>query len=201
MSSTPMLDGRTLKAMLIGGVENIRSNVNEINDLNVFPVPDGDTGTNMTKTLEGGISEISRIDADDIASIIEKFAKGVILGARGNSGVILSQIFSGIKDELAKHDRVSARELAEAYRSGIERSYAAVTNPTEGTILTVFREATEFAAKKVTEKSTIEDFYKLHIAEARRSLTRTKEILPVLAEADVVDSGAAGYLCIAVGMY
>lgn len=201
MSSTPMLDGRTLKAMLIGGVENIRSNVNEINDLNVFPVPDGDTGTNMTKTLEGGISEISRIDADDIASIIEKFAKGVILGARGNSGVILSQIFSGIKDELTKHDRVSARELAEAYRSGIERSYAAVTNPTEGTILTVFREATEFAAKKVTEKSTIEDFYKLHIAEARRSLTRTKEILPVLAEADVVDSGAAGYLCIAVGMY
>ena len=201
MSSTPMLDGRILKAMLIGGVENIRSNVNEINDLNVFPVPDGDTGTNMTKTLEGGISEISRIDADDIASIIEKFAKGVILGARGNSGVILSQIFSGIKDELAKHDRVSARELAEAYRSGIERSYAAVTNPTEGTILTVFREATEFAAKKVTEKSTIEDFYKLHIAEARRSLTRTKEILPVLAEADVVDSGAAGYLCIAVGMY
>ena len=201
MSSTPMLDGRTMKAMLIGGVENIRSNVNEINDLNVFPVPDGDTGPNMTKTLEGGISEISRIDADDIASIIEKFAKGVILGARGNSGVILSQIFSGIKDELAKHDRVSARELAEAYRSGIERSYAAVTNPTEGTILTVFREATEFAAKKVTEKSTIEDFYKLHIAEARRSLTRTKEILPVLAEADVVDSGAAGYLCIAVGMY
>ena len=201
MSSTPMLDGRTLKAMLIGGVENIRSNVSEINDLNVFPVPDGDTGTNMTKTLEGGISEISRVDADDIASVIEKFSKGVILGARGNSGVILSQIFSGIKDELAKHKRVSARELAEAYRSGIERSYAAVTNPTEGTILTVFREATEFAAKKIREGSTIEDFYKFHIAEARRSLTRTKELLPVLAEADVVDSGAAGYLCIAVGMY
>ncbi len=201
MSSTPMLDGRTLKAMLIGGVENIRSNVSEINDLNVFPVPDGDTGTNMAKTLEGGISEISRMDADDIASVIEKFAKGVILGARGNSGVILSQIFSGIKDELSKHKRVSAKELAEAYRSGIERSYAAVINPTEGTILTVFREATEFAAKKITAKSTIEDFYKLHIAEARRSLTRTKELLPVLAEADVVDSGAAGYLCIAVGMY
>ncbi len=196
-----MLDGKTLKAMLIGGAENIRSNISEINDLNVFPVPDGDTGTNMTKTFEGGISEISRVDSDSIATIIEKFAKGVILGARGNSGVILSQIFSGIKDELAKYEKVTAKDLCEAYRCGIEKSYAAVMNPTEGTILTVFREATEFAAKRITDKSTIEDFYKYHIAEARRSLTRTKEILPVLAEADVVDSGAAGYLAIAVGMY
>ena len=196
-----MLDGKTLKAMLIGGAENIRSNISEINDLNVFPVPDGDTGTNMTKTFEGGISEISRVDSDSIATIIERFSKGVILGARGNSGVILSQIFSGIKDELAKHDKVSAKDLCEAYKHGIDKSYAAVMNPTEGTILTVFREATEFAAGQINDRSTIEDFYKLHIAEARRSLTRTKELLPVLAEADVVDSGAAGYLAIAVGMY
>jgi DAK2 domain fusion protein YloV len=115
--------------------------------------------------------------------------------------VILSQIFAGIKEALEKFDSVSAKELCEAYKSGVKKSYSAVSNPTEGTILTVFRESTEYAEKKIGTDATIEDFFKLHIDEARRSLERTKEILPVLAEADVVDSGAAGYLCIAIGMY
>lgn len=195
------LDGKTLKNMLIGGTENLRKSSAEINDLNVFPVPDGDTGTNMTKTLEGGITEIASSEDGGISSVMEKFAHGLLLGARGNSGVILSQIFAGIKDVLSKYDTVSAVDLSEAYKSGIKKSYASVGNPTEGTILTVFRESTEFAASQITEKSTIEDFYKLHIEEARRSLERTKEILPALTEADVVDSGGAGYLCIAIGMY
>ena len=199
--STKLLDGKTLKNMLIGGVENIRQNTEEINDLNVFPVPDGDTGTNMMLTLEGGVSAVAKEEFSSVGDVIEKFAKGALLGARGNSGVILSQIFAGIKEGLAKHDKVGALELCEAYRSGIAKSYASVSNPTEGTILTVFRESVEYAAERIDDSSSIEDFFKLHIDEAKRSLARTKEILPALTEADVVDSGGAGYLCIAVGMY
>ena len=199
--STDILNGRTLKNMLLGGCENMRTSSSEINDLNVFPVPDGDTGTNMTMTLEGGIAEISKTETDSIGDVITKFARGALLGARGNSGVILSQILAGIKDSLADKETVTALDLARAYRGGVEKSYSAVRNPTEGTILTVFRESTEYAAKNVDEHSTIDDFYRLHIEEAHRSLERTKELLPVLAEADVVDSGGAGYLAIAVGMY
>lgn len=199
--STSRLDGKILKQMLIGGAESIRSNMSQINDLNVFPVPDGDTGTNMTKTIEGGLSEIVSAESDSVAAVISRFAHGALLGARGNSGVILSQIFAGIKNALDKYDTVGAAELAEAYKSGIEKSYSAVNNPTEGTILTVFRESVEYAAKNVTAESSLEDFYRLHIEEAKRSLERTKDLLPVLAEADVVDSGGAGYLAIALGMY
>ncbi|MBE6583556.1 MAG: DAK2 domain-containing protein [Ruminococcaceae bacterium] len=199
--STTILDGKKLKSMLIGGAENIRSNLAEINDLNVFPVPDGDTGTNMTKTIEGGICEIAESEIESVGDVMKKFAHGMLLGARGNSGVILSQIFSGITDALEGLDSVTAVDLLNAYRSGIEKSYHAVTNPTEGTILTVFRESTEYAGLKIDENSSVDDFFRLHIEEAERSLARTKELLPVLAEADVVDSGGAGYLCIAVGMY
>jgi len=199
--SINVLNGKQLKDMLIGGAENMHSNISEINDLNVFPVPDGDTGTNMALTLEGGLIELADMKSEKIADVIDCFARGALLGARGNSGVILSQIFAGIKDELASYDSVTAQDLAIAYKRGIEKSYASVQKPTEGTILTVFREATEYAASKINENSSIEDFYRLHVEEAKKSLDRTKDILPVLKEADVVDSGAAGYLCIALGMY
>ena len=198
--STQSLDGSKLREMLIGGAENIRQNLSEINDLNVFPVPDGDTGTNMTMTIDGGLAELGGASSS-LSSVMDRFAHGMLLGARGNSGVILSQIFAGIKEVLSRYESVTAVDLAEAYKSGIEKSYASVVNPTEGTILTVFRESTEYASERIDSTSTIEDFYRLHIEEARRSLERTKEILPVLAEADVVDSGGAGYLCIAIGMY
>lgn len=187
--------------MLIGGAEYIKTNSATINDLNVFPVPDGDTGTNMTKTIEGGLAHVINEDVTGVSAVMDKFAEGLLLGARGNSGVILSQIFAGIKDGLSGCDTVDATELSNAYKSGIAKSYAAVSNPTEGTILTVFRESTEYAAKNIKKSSSIEEFYKLHIEEAKRSLARTKELLPVLAEADVVDSGGAGYLSIAMGMY
>jgi len=195
------IDGKQYARMLYGGAALLSAHANEINDLNVFPVPDGDTGTNMAKTLEGGLSEIDANKDDSIGSLSNHFAHGILLGARGNSGVILSQIFSGISEELSKYDKVGAFELASAYRNGIKKSYSAVQNPTEGTILTVFRESTEYAATNINEHSTVEDFFRLHIEEAKRSLASTKEILPVLAEADVVDSGGAGYLYIALGMY
>ena len=199
--ATKVLDGRLLRNMLIGAAEHIKNNSSELNDLNVFPVPDGDTGTNMTKTIEGGLLQVAELDSSSVSSVMDKFAHGLLLSARGNSGVILSQIFAGIREALEKYESVSAKELCEAYKSGVSKSYSAVSNPTEGTILTVFRESTEYVSKKIDKDTSIEDFYKLHIDEARRSLERTKELLPVLAEADVVDSGGAGYLCIAVGMY
>ena len=200
--STKLLDGKTLRRMYIGAAETIRSNCDYINELNVFPVPDGDTGTNMMRTIEGGISDVVNLaDEVTVAEVAHKFARGSLLGARGNSGVILSQIFAGIEEGLAKCECATVLDVVNAYKSGVKKSYGSVMNPTEGTILTVFREATEFASAKVTADSTIEEFLSVHIEEAKRSLARTKEILPVLKEADVVDSGGAGYLCIASGMY
>jgi len=187
--------------MLFGGAALLAAHIGELNDLNVFPVADGDTGTNMLKTMEGGLAKVESDSSDSVGELSDHFAKGMLLGARGNSGVILSQIFAGINEELASYTSISAKELSRAYLNGIKKAYTAVQNPTEGTILTVFRESSEYAAEKITDDSSVEDFFRLHIDEARRSLASTKEILPALKEADVVDSGAAGYLYIAEGMY
>ena len=198
--STKTIDGKCYEKMLIGGASMLSIHAKELNALNVFPVADGDTGTNMLKTLEGGISAAEKESAVSIGEFSRQFSRGMLLSARGNSGVILSQIFAGINEVLEKRDFADAAIIANAYKHGIERSYTAVQNPTEGTILTVFRESTEYAAKNMSETSTIEDFFHLHIEKAQRSLAETKHILPSLAEADVVDSGAAGYLYIAEGM-
>ncbi|MBQ8850699.1 MAG: DAK2 domain-containing protein [Clostridia bacterium] len=199
--SRQTIDGRLYSKMLEGGAASLALHIQEINDLNVFPVADGDTGTNMARTINGGVSAVAVGTEERISAVCGEFAKGVLLAARGNSGVILSQIFAGIADGISQYDSVGACELARAYKAGIERSYSAVQNPTEGTILTVFRESADYAAKNIDESSTVDDFFRLHIEEGRRSLVRTKEILPVLAESDVVDSGAAGYMYIAEGMY
>lgn len=199
--NTKKLYGKDYLKMLLGGAAMLGEKVEELNALNVFPVADGDTGTNMYRTISGGLTEANGDESDSIGKVSKKFAKGILLSARGNSGVILSQIFTGINEILKYFDKVTALQLADAYKKGIEKAYSAVQNPTEGTILTVFRESSEYAAANVTAESSIEDFYELHVAEARRSLERTKELLPVLAEADVVDSGGAGYLAVAEGMY
>lgn len=199
--SRQTIDGRLYSKMLEGGAASLALHIQEINDLNVFPVADGDTGTNMARTINGGVSAVSAAEEGNMSSVCGEFARGVLLAARGNSGVILSQIFAGISDGIGDKAEVSACDLATAYKEGIKRSYSAVQNPTEGTILTVFRESTEFAAEHMDKNSTVEDFLRLHIEEGRRSLIRTKEILPVLAESDVVDSGGTGYMYIAEGMY
>ncbi len=198
---TKQLDGITFRRILCGGANGIRSNIQIINDLNVFPVPDGDTGTNMSRTIESGIAKIPDREDASLSDVASEFSRGSLFGARGNSGVILSQFFAGMCDSLAGKETATATELAEAYIAGVRRSYAAVANPVEGTILTVFRESAEYAKQHLDENSTIEEFFCLNIEEAERSLQRTKEILPVLTEADVVDSGGAGYVCIAKGMY
>ena len=120
--ATKVLDGRLLRNMLIGAAEHIKNNSSELNDLNVFPVPDGDTGTNMTKTIEGGLLQVAELDSSSVSSVMDKFAHGLLLSARGNSGVILSQIFAGIREALEKYESVSAKELCEAYKSGVSKS-------------------------------------------------------------------------------
>ncbi len=199
---TSVIDGTLFARMLRGGAAVLAGHAEELNALNVFPVSDGDTGTNMTKTMEGGLAQIGRGPArQDIGAVSRRFADGALLGARGNSGVILSQIFAGINEVLSGLETADPSRMAAAYRRGIETAYAAVQDPTEGTILTVFRESAEYAAGKAAECSCIEDFFRCHIEEAQRSLAATPELLPVLKEANVVDSGAAGYLYIAQGMY
>jgi len=198
---TMKLDGRTFARMLAGGAGNISANSDVIDELNVFPVPDGDTGSNMTSTARKGVSNIQDLDGEpSLSEVAHRFASGTVIGARGNSGVILSQIFKGIDNGLSGLGQAGAMELASAYAKGVEQSYSAVVNPTEGTILTVFREAVEYASSRIDKNSTVEDFYKLHLEQAKDTLSRTKEMLPVLAEADVIDSGGAGYVAIAEGM-
>lgn len=200
--STLAVDGRTYARMLLNGAALLEEHAEEINAMNVFPVSDGDTGTNMARTMEGGLAEAGREGVpESISEASARFTRGALLSARGNSGVILSQIFAGINEKLANCEKATAAELAEAYRNGVSKAYAAVQNPTEGTILTVFRESTETAASKAANGATVEEFLESHIAEGRASLARTKDLLPVLAEAGVVDSGAAGYLYIAEGMF
>lgn len=195
------INGKIYAKMLTGGAAVLSAHISELNSLNVFPVADGDTGTNMFSTIEGGLVAIGGEASDSIGEVSKQFSRAALLSARGNSGVILSQIFAGINDQLQNFDKVTAVELVAAYNNGIKSSYASVQNPTEGTILTVFRESTEYAAANVDESSSVEDFFRLLVKEARKSLARTPELLPALAEAEVVDSGGAGYLFFAEGMY
>lgn len=194
------LNGEQFKALVSNGAKNLRLNYEEVDNLNVFPVPDGDTGTNMCRTIENGVNTINKLNENKIGVIGKSLSSGMLLGARGNSGVILSQIYRGICKGLLGKDEVNASELAEAYKLGVKQAYGAVVTPVEGTILTVFREATEYASKNISEDSTINEFYELHLKQAIKTLKKTKDLLPVLKEADVIDSGGAGYVYIVKGI-
>ncbi len=194
------INGITYKEMVINGCANLRLNYKAVDALNVFPVPDGDTGTNMRMTIEAGVNEIKNTEENSIYDTAKKFSRGMLMGARGNSGVILSQLFRGIYKGLAGFTEVSAVELEKAFESGVAQAYKAVMKPVEGTILTVAREATEMAQKKVNKKMSIQEFFKIYIKEAKASLERTPELLPVLKESNVVDSGGAGFIYIIEGM-
>lgn len=194
------LNGEQFKELVINGAKNLRQNIEEVDSLNVFPVPDGDTGTNMSRTIEGGISAVKDKDEKNLGLLGKDLSKGMLMGARGNSGVILSQIFRGICRGFEGKAEVNAVQLAEAYKVGVKQAYGAVVTPVEGTILTVFREATEAAAKAVTAKSTINEFYEAHLKQASITLKKTIDLLPVLKEAGVIDSGGAGYVYIVKGM-
>ena len=194
------INSETFKMMLLSGANNLYNNYPEIDALNVFPVPDGDTGMNMNLTMQSGAKEISNRNDDDIYTIAKVFSKGLLMGARGNSGVITSQIFRGIADGMASKVSIDANELASAFENGTRVAYKAVIKPVEGTILTVIRESSEYLAKHVDENTSIEKAFDLLLKEARKSLERTPDLLPVLKEVGVVDSGGAGLIKILEGM-
>lgn len=194
------IDGALYKIMVINGAENLKRNYQTIDALNVFPVPDGDTGTNMRMTIEGGVNEIAEFDSKNIYEVAKKVSRGMLMGARGNSGVILSQLFRGISKGFEKYTSVTSISLAKAFKSGVEQAYKAVLTPTEGTILTVAREATEKLNLIASSRMSINEFFDEFLMEAKASLDRTPELLPVLKEAGVVDSGGAGLVCILEGM-
>lgn len=199
------IDGELFKQLVINGAANLSVNYKEVDALNVFPVPDGDTGTNMRMTIEAGANEIKTEETNSIYLIAKKLSRGMLMGARGNSGVILSQFFRGIykgfkgttEEEITE---ATTKEFAKAFLSGVDQAYHAVNKPVEGTILTVARESSKKANKMVKKSTSIEDFFKVLIDEAHASLGRTPSLLPVLQEAGVVDSGGAGLVYILEGM-
>ena len=198
--SITIIDGALFKTLVINGAANLKANYQYVDSLNVFPVPDGDTGTNMKMTIEGGINEISTIDEKNIYEVTKKLSRGMLMGARGNSGVILSQLFRGFNKGCKEQAKLNAMGLAQAFQSGVEQAYKAVMKPAEGTILTVAREAAEKMKIISYSKMPIVEFFEEYLAEAKKSLENTPNLLPVLKEAGVVDSGGAGYVCIIEGM-
>ena len=194
------LNGQTLKQLLISGSNNLYNHYPGVDALNVFPVPDGDTGMNMNLTLTSGSKEIQNRSDESAYEISKVFSRGLLMGARGNSGVITSQIFRGFSKGLDGLEEVNALAFSAAFQKGVEVAYKAVVNPVEGTILTVIRESSQFLADNVKDNMSIEKCLDLMLQEARESLKRTPELLPVLKEAGVVDSGGTGLIRILEGM-
>lgn len=192
-----IMDGALLSDMFKAGLANLRTEEQTINELNVFPVPDGDTGSNMRMTIENGVK--SAVETKNIGEYVTSFARGVLLGARGNSGVITSQFFKGISLVLKELETATIRQFADALVEGYKVAYKAVVTPTEGTILTVCREAIELTYDKVTDDMDLESLLKMWIIQAKKSLEETPEKLAVLKEAGVVDSGGAGLVTIFEG--
>jgi len=194
------VDGELFEKLVVYGANNLKTHLKTVNDLNVFPIPDGDTGENMYKTISGGVSGIKNAKGHNLGEMAESVANGMLLSARGNSGVILSQFFYGIATGLMDCERANVKVLGEAFKRGVKQAYKSVINPVEGTMLTVAREAVEYACEKIDENSTLETFFNDYVKETKRSLERTPELLQVLKEAGVIDSGGAGLMYIAEGM-
>ena len=198
------INGHHLKQMIVSGANNLFNCYPQIDALNVFPVPDGDTGTNMNLTMTSGSKEILNSDSENIYEVAKSFSRGLLMGARGNSGVILSQIFRGLAIGLEGKQEVDCYEFADAFISAKDVAYKAVMKPVEGTILTVIRESTVALREYVDglEKPiTIRECMEYMLKEANASLQRTPELLPVLKEVGVVDSGGAGLIKVLDGFY
>lgn len=180
--------------MIISGANNLYNNYPEVDALNVFPVPDGDTGTNMNLTISSGAKEIATRNDASVYDVAKAFSHGLLMGARGNSGVILSQIFRGFAQGLKGKIEATAQDISDALLMGKEVAYKAVMRPVEGTILTVIRESSQALADSVYPDMPLDEALDILLKEARESLKRTPNLLPVLKEAGVVDSGGAG-LC------
>lgn len=192
------IDSKLLRKMLSSGLDELLSQKEYINNLNVFPVPDGDTGINMSLTLKGGID--SFMSADKVGVCLSKFAQGTLLAARGNSGVILSQFFKGFVKDTEGLDVFTIDSFIDAISNGRDKAYESVAKPVEGTILTLMRDASSFLLANRKDFVTFENLFSKLIKILNESLQNTPKLLPVLAESGVVDSGAAGFLAIFKGM-
>ena len=198
--STNQIDGKLFRDLVVNGSVKLKNNMNRINDLNVFPVPDGDTGSNMSATMSAGANAIRDLDETSIGKVAKALSRGMLMGARGNSGVILSQLFSGISKGLTDVDSADVETFAYALRSGVEQAYSAVIHPVEGTMLTVSREGADEAISVYEDVEDFEELFDLYLKELYVSLENTPELLPVLKEVGVVDSGGAGFIEIVEGM-
>ncbi len=199
MDERKRIDGALFEKLILGGAANLRKNEQKVNDLNVFPIPDGDTGENMYLTLQGGLNELMHEGKETLAAKAHALAQGMLLGARGNSGVILSQLFYGLGEGLKDLEECSVYQFSEALKVGVKYAYGAVAHPVEGTILTVAREAAEKVCAQLGEDTSLETFFNAYLAEMKKSLERTPDLLAVLKEAGVIDSGGAGLVYITEG--
>ena len=193
------IGGAIFRKMILNGAKLLDTNKAHVNELNVFPVPDGDTGTNMSMTMLSASREVSNCSTNNMPELCDAVAKGALRGARGNSGVILSQILKGMTSVLAKSADISAKTFAKAFAAGTEVAYKAVTKPKEGTILTVIRAISDSAEKAAKKNVELKDFMAAVIEGGEAMLRQTPEMLPVLKEAGVVDAGGRGLLIILQG--
>jgi DAK2 domain fusion protein YloV len=194
------LDGHGLKSALIAAKAKLEEHIDEVNALNVFPVPDGDTGINMFLTMESAVEAMNKSEDISAAAISASAARGALMGARGNSGVILSQILRGISKGIGDRKAFSSPDFAYALHIASEEAYKVVANPVEGTILTVIREASEAASKTAERRVSFAHTMMSVVSRAKKTVERTPEMLPVLKEAGVVDAGAKGLYYVFEGM-
>ena len=195
------IDAQMVAKMFLGGAKNLESNKEWINELNVFPVPDGDTGTNMTMTITAAAADVSKLDNPDMYTLGKCISSGSLRGARGNSGVILSQLLRGFTKGIRDHEELDVIDLAGAMQKAVETAYKAVMKPKEGTILTVAKGASQKAAELAETTEDLDTFISEVINYAQEVLEKTPEMLPVLKEAGVVDSGGQGLLEVMRGAY
>ena len=199
MSST-VIDSNMLKLLITNGTIALRNDYQRINELNVFPVPDGDTGSNMQSTMMSGVKAIRDLEDGNIEKVSKALSRGLLMGARGNSGVILSQLFSGFAKTFKGLKTINTLDFLNGLQQGVKQAYGAVINPVEGTILTVAREAADVALRYTKKDSDLLEILEIYVKEAYESLERTPDLLPVLKEAGVIDAGAAGFIDIIDGM-
>ncbi|WP_270582961.1 DAK2 domain-containing protein [Bacillus smithii] len=197
--SITSLDGKRFAEMIIAGANNLAANAQMVNALNVFPVPDGDTGTNMNLSMTSGAKEVQEHLTDHVGKTAASLARGLLMGARGNSGVILSQLFRGFAKAIEQKEWINSQEFANAFEAGVDTAYKAVMKPVEGTILTVAKDAAKKAVLTAKHERDIVKVTEALLKEAKSSLKRTPELLPVLKEVGVVDSGGQGLVLVYEG--
>ncbi|HCY0843248.1 fatty acid kinase catalytic subunit FakA [Staphylococcus aureus] len=193
------INGKLFADMIIQGAQNLSNNADLVDSLNVYPVPDGDTGTNMNLTMTSGREEVENNLSKNIGELGKTFSKGLLMGARGNSGVILSQLFRGFCKNIESESEINSKLLAESFQAGVETAYKAVMKPVEGTILTVAKDAAQAAIEKVNSTEDCIELMEYIIVKANESLENTPNLLAVLKEVGVVDSGGKGLLCVYEG--